>query len=532
MIRIGVIADPHVHDCAWVPKGSGLEGAIRSFGETAASTRVFNESIPAFRAALDKVVAAGAKIVLIVGDLTDDGQRPNIRAALAIIEEYRRDHGIRVLMTPGNHDLFAIAGRPQDKTFLAADGTPVMVRSADCAEAATLGTAEALAMMSSLGFQPEPGDIYWESPFGCDPGWLARSYDVASPDGATYCRMIDASYLVEPVEGLWILAIDANVCAPRDGAGDFGASASFLDPTDGGWPAVLKHRRHLFAWMKDVAERARANNKQLIAFSHYPALDALGGVSGEEAALFGATGLARRAPTREASDAFAATGVTIHFSGHLHVNDTARHETDAGRFVNIAAPSPVGYGPGFKIMDIHNDRIEVRTRSLRQARGHDAAFTAYQAEAVKLAQPAPHASFATDHGQFMNRHLVDLVHRRYLPREWPQDMVDFVSSGTISDLVDLLALEPAGVPTFSLSAFVEDWYRLRKAGELSHDDIAPERLAFYRRLSAAAPRIAGDGLDARFATLLRMMHAYLGRQPNLDFEIRLPDLAIKPLQAR
>ena len=29
MIRIAVIADPHVHDCAWIPEGSGLPGAIR-----------------------------------------------------------------------------------------------------------------------------------------------------------------------------------------------------------------------------------------------------------------------------------------------------------------------------------------------------------------------------------------------------------------------------------------------------------------------------------------------------------------------
>ncbi|WP_234187290.1 hypothetical protein [Shinella sp. NM-101] len=51
MIRIAVIADPHVHDCTWRPEGTGLPGAIRSLAQTAASTRVFNESIPAFRAA-------------------------------------------------------------------------------------------------------------------------------------------------------------------------------------------------------------------------------------------------------------------------------------------------------------------------------------------------------------------------------------------------------------------------------------------------------------------------------------------------
>lgn len=529
MIRIAVIADPHVHDCTWVPYGFGLESAVRSFAETAASTRIFNESVPAFRAALDCAVEAGAPVVLLVGDLTDDGQRPNILAALSIIEEYRERHGIRVLMTPGNHDFYALAGRPQDKSFLAPDGTPVMVRSADCAEAATLGTGEALAMLSSLGFEPEEGDLHWESPFGTDPDWSARSYTVMSPDGSTPCRMIDASYLVEPIEGLWVLAIDANVCVPRDGASEFADPAQFHDPTDGGWRAVLQHRTHLFAWMADVAARARAGGKHLVAFSHYPALDPLGGASREEVALFGATGLARRAPTIAVADAFAATGVPLHFSGHLHVNDTARHETARGCFTNIAVPSPVGYGPGLKIVDLHADRTEIRTQPLRQVPGHDAAFAAYRAEARKAGTPEPSASFAPDHGQFLSHHLVDLVHGRYLAREWPQDMVDFVADASVADLMLHLDLDADKAPALPLAALVEDWYRLRKAGELSHEDIAPDRLAFYRRLSAQAPSLDGDSLAARFATLLRMMRAYLHRHPNRDFSISRADMVITPL---
>ncbi|WP_337182835.1 metallophosphoesterase [Shinella sp.] len=527
MIRIAVIADPHVHDCTWRPEGTGLPGAIRSFAETAASTRVFNESVPAFRAALDRAAQAGATIVLLVGDLTDDGQQPNIRAALSIVAEYRERHGLRVLMTPGNHDLFALAGRPQDKAFLAPDGRPVMVRSADCPEAATLGTAQALAMLCGLGFRPEAGDLHWESPFGTDPDWPARSYAVASPDGGTRCRMIDASYLVEPVEGLWVLAIDANVCVPRDGARDLADPASFHDPTDGGWPAVLRHRAHLLPWMTDVATRARAGGKHLVAFSHYPALDTLGGVSGEEVALFGATGLASRAPTAEVAAAFAATGVPLHFSGHLHVNDTARHAAAGGRFVNVAVPSPVGYGPGLKIVDLHAGRIDIRTLCLRQVAGHDAAFPAYRAEAARQGEPEPPACSACDHGAFLSRHLVELVRRRYMPREWPADMADFVRTATMADLLARLALPVEA--DFPLAEFAVDWYRLRKAGELSHADIAPERLAFYRRLCASVPPLEGEGLAARFAILLRMMRAYLDRLPNRDFALALPDLGITRL---
>lgn len=108
--------------------------------------------------------------MLLVGDLTDDGQRPNIRAALALVAEYRERHGIRVLMTPGNHDFYALAGRPQDKSFLMTDGTPLLLRSADCPEAATLGTAEALAMLSGLASRRKPAISTGKAPSAPTPG--------------------------------------------------------------------------------------------------------------------------------------------------------------------------------------------------------------------------------------------------------------------------------------------------------------------------------------------------------------------------
>jgi len=166
---------------------------------------------------------------------------------------------------------------------------------------------------------------------------------------------------------------------------------------------------------------------------------------------------------------------------------------------------------------------------LRRVPGHDLAFPAYRAEAAQAGLPVPPASVAADHGEFVSRHLVELVHRRYMPREWPRDMVDFVEGASVADLLARLGLPADDAAGFPLHEFVEDWYRLRKAGELAAADIAPERLAFYRRLAAAAPATGEDGLAKRFATLLRMMRAYLGRLPNRDFTVHLPDLAVTPL---
>jgi len=526
VIRVAVIADPHVHDCGWAPSGTRLGGAIRSFGDTAASTRVFNESLPAFRAALERAVAEGAGLVLLVGDLTDDGQAPNIAAALSLIGEFRQRHGLRVLATPGNHDLFAIRGRPQEKTFLAVDGAPVLLRSADCPEAATLGTHDALALMQGLGYRPEPADLHWECPFGTDPSWQAREYPVSSPDGRVTVRMIDASYLIEPAEGLWVLSIDSNVCAPRNGVTDMADAASFRDPTGAGWPAVLRHRAHLLPWMRDVAARAARLGKQLVAFSHYPVLDVLAGTGEDEMQAFGPTGLARRVPPPEVAISFASTGVPLHFSGHLHVNDTARHIGQGQGFFNISVPSPVGFCPAMKIADLDGAQVRIRSLPLVKVPGHDLAFAAYLTEAGLAGHPAPPASCAPDHGSFLDRHLVELVHGRYLPREWQVDMAEFVSNRRIPDLVTLLGLSLGQVPDFSLRHLVEDWYRLRKGGTLGMAYVAPDRLEFYRHLCANLPEFADDGLSSRLVAFLRIMRGYLGRLPNGDFTLDLRDLSI------
>lgn len=525
MTKIAVIADPHVHDCSWQPKNSGLTGAIRSFAETAASTRVFNESIPAFRAALDRAVTEGAKLVLLVGDLTDDGQEPNIRAALAILADYRQRHGLRVLATPGNHDFYALAGRPQIKTFLSADGAPVVVDSAISPDAATLGTAPALQLMAHLGYHPEPTDLHWETPFGTNADFASRTYEIASPDGQSRLQMIDSSYLVEPVPGIWILALDANVCAPRDGQSDPDDPKAYHDPTDGGWAAVIAHRSHLLDWMTDVAARAKAQGKQLIAFSHYPVLDPLGGASAEEVALFGATGLARRAPPAGVAEAFAATAVPVHFSGHLHVNDCSRHDGPQP-FFNLATPSPVGFPPAMKLIEAKGTRLTLRTLDLADVPGHDLAFKAYQAEAAQAGHAPPAASHAANHGAFMDHHLSAVVQDRYIPREWPQEMATFFATARLKDLGALLGRTEV-MPDLALTQLAEDWYRLRKGADLAAGYIPAARLALYDRITRDLPEC--EGLARQVTSFLGIMRAYLDRLPNQDFTIDISDMSVTRL---
>ncbi|HET9067561.1 MAG TPA: metallophosphoesterase [Amaricoccus sp.] len=538
MEPVAVLADPHFHDIDYRQgAGRGPGVAFRTLADTAESTRVFNESFVAMPALLDDIVARGIRIAVLLGDLTDDGQASTMRAAVALLDRYRERHGLRVFATPGNHDLYAIHGRHQSKRFLNPDGGHTLVTSDPAAgQGASVarivdaemycgGYGSALAAMADFGFFRRPDHLHWECPFGDDDRLAARTFRVRSADGGTSRRMIDASYLVEPAAGLWLLSIDANVFEPRDGDGDPEAEASYIDSTDAGWNAMLRHKPFVVGWMADVARRAQAAGKRLLAFSHYPALDPLGGAHADEVALFGETGHVRRAPAEAVAAALAGAGVGVHFSGHLHVNATSSWRRDGDFLVNVAVPSTVAFPSGYKIATFEGGELAVETVALDSVPGHDRAFAAYRAE-IGRAGPS-HAGLveASSLGDFLNRHISELAASRYLPREWPARIAAIAQN---LDLADLGAMAGVEVEPLPFATLLSDWYRLRKGGELALPAIPAERLRAYATLGQAfAARAWPEGsLEAWFAGFFRMLRAYLEAPPSRDFRIDLATGAI------
>ncbi|MEO5325389.1 metallophosphoesterase [Mesorhizobium sp. CC13] len=553
-MKIAVIADPHFHDIDnRQGVGRGDRVAVRTLADTNASTRVFNESFHATRALLDDIVRRGISLVVVAGDLTDDGQASTMAAATALLADYSRRFGLRFVATPGNHDLYAIHGRHQSKRFLNADGSHTLVTSDPDMEqggsAARIvsdemycgGYGTAIPAMGAYGFFRSEGDLHWECPFGHDDALEARSFEIVSADGRTARRMADASFLVEPVAGLWLLSIDANVFEPKNGDLDPAAEKSYHDSTDAGWNSMPRNKGFVLDWMKDVATRAKASGKQLIAFSHYPAIDPLNGTSADEAKLLNDTSFLRRTPLPDASKAAAATGIKVHFSGHLHINDTAVFRDGDDWLVNIAVPSMVGFPPAYKIVEIGDGRLEVETIVVAEVPAHDAAFPLYRVEAAREATSAAVTS-AANHADFLSRHLAEMVRHRYLPKEWPRDLAalvpqfdlgdlerlaDMAAPLTVDDALPLLASLPrrAGADWQELPFFemIVDWYRLRKGREVALDFIEPERLAAYRLLAArfAAGAWPAGCLQDRLASFMRMTIDWLESAPSRDFSVDL-----------
>jgi 3',5'-cyclic AMP phosphodiesterase CpdA len=464
---------------AGIPTKDGKNATIRTMYAQLTSTRLFNENYFAFRAALDDAYAKGIRHVALPGDYSDDAQPINIDGIADILKEYQAK-GMRFFLAPGNHD----PNEPHDdmeagkSDFLTKDGKEQKVfatANAACkAKDPTVvctdqlmeqGYDKLVAKLADFGFMPNKADLLWETPFSKYTG--AYTFDQANTQavlanrrfeictegsggayraageaalGKAYTRctpMVDTSYLVEPVKGLWLLSIDANVFIPN--AKFDAANPTYFAGYDGagnaGWNKVLTHKKHLVEWIKAVSARAKAEGKQLMAFSHYPTMDFYANQTDAMKAVFkpGAFQTAR-VPDAATSAAVAATGLRLHVGGHMHFNGTNDYTDAAGNYLaNVQSPSLAVYGAAYKIVTYKDlDTVDVQTVPLNTVPRFNELFPYYQVEYDYLAGSTAAADVAKrwdraildtrSYGEFTRHYFGELSRLRFMDEYWPCEM--------------------------------------------------------------------------------------------------------------
>ena len=485
--QIAFISDAHIQDV------DGHAERVRSMEVQVQSTRLFNENYYALLAALDDVARRNIRWVVLPGDLTDNGQFFNQQKIKNILHSYTQRKGMRFFVTTGNHDPALPLGLMQKNAhFLAVDGSRV-TREDSCA-----GYVSQMECYADFGFFPRKDDCYWESPF------TSYTYDKYSYEDAcresvlskrtyTLCDSLtatDASYLVEPVDGLWLLAIDGGVYLPKemkDGKWSYQGSSA-------GYNLVLKHKPFLLPWVRKVVEEAQKRHKTLVAFSHYPLVDFNDGVSESVRQMWGDRRFdLHRVPEAEVSEAFLQAGLRLHFAGHMHVNDTGIWEGKDGKHLyNIQVPSIATYVPAYKILTIESDEVfRVETVTLDTVPGFDSLFPLYRAEyqsdSLRGHSPVWNKEIlsARTYGEFCDYQFRDLARLRFIPRDLPESwraclvftgaqMLEAVSGEEKSDDADWT--------DWCMKDLVLDLYRLRYAERLALEDIPRTRLAVYRYL--------------------------------------------------
>lgn len=503
--RVAFMPDIHFHDVygqfqdgafhGLKNSKSGQEAMIRTMYAQLTSTRLFNENYFALRAALDDAGKKGIKLIALPGDFSDDGQPVHIRGLVKLLNEYQQKYGMRFFATPGNHDPnrpFDLPGGEED--FLGAGGKTQRIFSAganECkgykgktaviptgAELPTICSEEMVSsgyqyimkMMAPFGINPQPNDIYWETPYSTydeksytyakaqqASDFQQRQYEIcAQGTGGQYRQpgygpcftVADSSYLVEPVPGLWLMAVDANVYLPSEKADITkpNLATNFAGSGDAGYNKMLTHKQQTVAWMASVAQRAKANNKTLITFSHFPMVEFDNGAAADLEAIFGKGKFQlARAPKEDTSHALAKTGIGVHVGGHMHFNDTGvRKYPDGSLLFNIQAPSMAAYVPAYKILNFTSRTdIDVQTIILDSVPRFDELFEHYQQEWDHL--NATHSAHlwnkavlgAKNYYDFTNWHITELTRLRFIPEEWPCDIRQMLFSLNGAEMLTL-----------------------------------------------------------------------------------------------
>ena len=493
------------------------------------STRLFNENYFALVAALDDVARRGISWVVLPGDLTDDGQLVNQEAVRRLLDDYSRRYGISFFVTTGNHDPQRPFGTectghdfltPTGRTFtLTSDAslTGEEVKVEPLLHSA--GYREEMTCYARFGYFPQPAYRYWESPFSTY-GYTTYDYQRALAESAIDKRQyvlcdslaaIDASYLVEPVDGLWLLAIDGGVYLPagvKEGKQQYQGSGD-------GYNNVLRYKPFLLPWVKRVAAEAKRRKKRLVAFCHYPLVDFNKGASSLIATYWGKDKFdLRRVPADSIAEAFLEAGIRIHLAGHMHVNDTGVKEGKGGeRLYNIQIPSIATCVPAYKILTVKDtDAFEVSTVLLDSVPEFNSLFPLYEKEYAyallsgKKPSWSKEALDAKSYAEFCDWQFRDLVRTRFIPNDLPAVLRDSLSRPNKQG--ELLA------------ALILDLYRLRYAGGLVRKDLLEARLAQYQELFQAAKRQSDSSEFKRQMTALeQIFHCFLKDGSDVDFSI-------------
>jgi len=571
--QIAFIADVHLGDIFGKFEDNNYKGIknpvtgeyanIRTMSSQLHSTRIFNENYFAFIAALDDIAKRGIKQIALPGDFSDDGQPVHIRGLKKILNEYETKYGMSFFVTTGNHDAPKPFAQEASKIdFLGKDGKEQIISSSKSivktkenqlepiitADIKNGGYKETLTEMADFGFYPKKEYLYWETPFSTY-SYANYNYDNASKESVLEKRIYpikntnlflpDASYLVEPVKGIWLLAIDANAYVPNEKLSGLPNNPNDFSGASIGYNNVLIYKRHLIEWVKKVSAEAKQRGKILIAFSHYPMIDFNDNASAEMKNLFGSDKMQlSRVPNEEVAQLFADAGIQIHFGGHMHINDTGvRTSAKGNTLFNIQTPSLAAYKPAYKILTIHsNSDLEVETIVVGKVPKFNSLFPFYEEEYTYLQNSKSQNIWnrailkSQDYEGFTRWHLKELVRLRFLPEDFPATFLSSITNLSGKELLMInknnAALQEQ-LKEYNLTEkdfelwkgydMIFDFYRLKNADELAIPEIGFSRLKQYQLVCQELEKSS----DEKWVLWGKIFLKTMNSQPSNHFKINL-----------
>jgi 3',5'-cyclic AMP phosphodiesterase CpdA len=483
-VQVAFLSDVHLQDLFGTFSDNDYKGVLnpktgkyvllRTMASQLHSTRIFNENYFAFIAALEDIAKRKIKYVALPGDYTDDGQPIHVRGLEKILDQYRKKYKIEFFITTGNHDPVGPFSQESGKEdFLGKEGKsqpiyskdglykpnlstelPVVV-TADIAKMGYLGITDGL---KNFGFYPNKKYKFWATPFAA---YNSQNYSFEKASQAALLsnrvynvapgyEVPDVSYVVEPIDGLWLMAIDGNVYIPKKNATADPKDPQNYSEASTGYNNVLSNKKHLIKWVEAISAEAKKQGKTLVAFSHFPMIDFNDDASAEIKELLGPNKWQlNRVPVEEVAQVFADAGLKIHFGGHMHINDTGIRTTEKGNtLVNIQTPSLAAYIPAYKLLTIKKDNlVDIQTITIDDVPRYNELFDLYEMEYKFLESQQTKDIWNIDilktknYHDFTDFHLKELVRLRFLADDWPAGFKNFILNISAQDLLVLANIQ-------------------------------------------------------------------------------------------
>jgi hypothetical protein len=233
------------------------------------------------------------------------------------------------------------------------------------------------------------------------------------------------SYACEPIEGLYLIAIDDNNTIARD-----------TKPTasTNGIPASTEE------WVWQQAAKAQAEGKQVIAMMHHQLVEHFDKQSKVvvEAAVDEASVL---------RDAFISHGIRLVLTGHMHLSNvtTYKNAEMADSLVEITTGAPIVYPCHYRMIDVSPDRSEfkVTTGKLSNISGYDGDFQDYARERILASSKGTFESLIRRHWSRISKKMenyVDYFEGRNFTQEYTSEFLYGIMKGTF-DRAELFILE-------------------------------------------------------------------------------------------
>ena len=300
--RLFVLSDPHL-----IAKGLFQSYSSAFQNALANDNKMFDLSNEIMQSVVNTILEEQPDAVLIPGDLTKQGAKLSHIEMSTILKQIT-DAGIKVFVIPGNHDV-------NNTQAVRYDGNNTY-------PAATVTSSEFVELYNEMGFANA----------------LARDNN-------------SLSYVVEPIPGLRLIAVDDSRCTARDNNPYLNANGLTMSTR---------------SWICNQIDDARQHDKQVMVMMHHNLIEHI-----DEQSSF--TGDARLTLADAVRDEMLQHGARFFLTGHMHISNisTWYNEELTDSVVEISTGSAIAYPCHYRIIEVSPDlgTFTVTTHSITDVEG-------------------------------------------------------------------------------------------------------------------------------------------------------------------